>query len=241
MNKIIAIALLLFCGALTLPGDAVVLIKGRDSRSRSLKLLQDSGCRSSKYSGATEVTFKPRKNIQKYKLVFQVRGDDEFSLSFGGSYSRFDDSRKNRSEWVLCNFFKVNDKELIGPKGAAKEELFSRPKPMPGTVKLKKGEQLVIEFSVRALSRKEAKAADKKAAFKKLSKRKQEQIKREEEKDRARAAEREKELQDRKADDEKARQLLGERYGIKFNTKRSSEKQTAAQTGTSGADSEEQQ
>ena len=74
-----------------------------------------------------------------------------------------------------------------------------------------------------------------------MSKRKQEQIKREEEKDRARTAEREKELQARKADDEKARQLLGERYGIKFNTKRSSEKQTAAQTGTSGADSEEQQ
>jgi hypothetical protein len=239
MKKFIAVALLLFCGALTLPGDAVVLIKGKANRTRNLKLIQDSGCRGSKFSGATEVTFKPRKNLQKYKLVLQVRGDDEFNLTFGGGYSRLEESHKKRPDWILCDLFKVNGKELIGPKGSVKEELLSRPKPMPGTIKLKKGEKLVIEFSVRALSKKEAKAAEKKASFTKLSKRQQEQVKREEEKDKARAAEREKELQERKASDEKARQVLSERYGIKFNTKRSSEKQNAAQTGTSGADSEE--
>ena len=240
MKKSIAFVLLLFCGALTLPGEGVVLIKGKSNRARNIKLsAKAASCRVKKHSGATEITFRPRKNALKYTFSFAVQEDDEFALTFGGNYSRLEEKRQNEAEWIACSSFKVNGKELINPKDGRKEEIFPAPRPFPASLKLKKGEKLTFEFSARSMTRKEVKAAKKSASLKKLSRRQQEQLKREEEKDKLRAAEREKELQERKVSDEKARKVLEERYGIKFNSKRSSEKQSAAENRDSDAEKEE--
>ena len=249
MKLLSVITFLLFC-TLTLWGDAVVVIKGKARRS-SLKLTERSGipCRVRRYSAATEVAVRARKKVQDVKLTFKVTGDDEYTFTLGGGYTRKDGDKKDEFEWIDCTLFKVNGKEFIGPnagKEGTKSETLSRPKAVKGSVKVKKGDTLKLELSLRSTPRKEAR---KREAESSMSKRQKERLKREEEKDKQRALEREKEEKLRKETAAANQALLEKRLGIKNKSKgrsaasrgntRTAASEPAVQQPAASADAEE--
>ncbi|MBE6384919.1 MAG: hypothetical protein E7048_04540 [Lentisphaerae bacterium] len=220
MKFLSVITLFLFC-ALSLWGDAVIVIKGKARRS-SIKLTERSGitCRVRRYNDTTEVSIRARKKFQSAKLTFKVVGDDEYSFTLGGGYTRKEGDRKNEFEWIDCTLFKVNGQEMIGPKAGKegkKSETLSRPKPVKGVVKAKKGSTLTLEVTVRSTPRKEAKKRDVEST---MTKRQKERFKREEAKDKARAQEREREEKERKAISNSNRSVLEKRYGVKVKDKK---------------------
>lgn len=226
MKFLSVITLFLFC-ALSLWGDAVIVIKGKARRS-SIKLTDRSGipCRVRRYNDTTEVAIRARKKFQSVKLIFKVVGDDEYSFTLGGGYTRKEGDRKNEFEWIDCTLFRVNGQEMIGPKAGKdgkKSETVARPKPVKSVVKAKKGSTLTLEVTLRATPRKEAKKRD---AEPTMTKRQKERFKREEEKEKARALEREKEEKERKATAEFNRSVLEKRYGIKDKNKNKDKNKT---------------
>ena len=236
MKLLSVITFLLFC-TLTLWGDAVVVIKGKARRS-SLKLTERSGipCRVRRYNAATEVALRARKKVQDVKLTFKVTGDDEYTFTLGGGYTRKEGDKKDEFEWIDCTLFKVNGKEFIGPnagKEGTKSETLSRPKAVKGSVKVKKGDTLKLELSLRSTPRKEAR---KREAEGSMSKRQKERMKREEAKDKQRALEREKEEKSRKETAAANQALLEKRLG-----KNKSKGQSAASSSAKTSAPAEQQ
>ncbi|MBQ9754535.1 MAG: hypothetical protein IJV93_07280 [Lentisphaeria bacterium] len=225
--KFLSLIICFLC-ALSLWADAVIVIKGKEKRS-SIKIEDRTGltARVRRYNTTTEVGLRPRKKFQSAKLTFKVLHDDEYTFTFGGGYTRAEGDRKDVFEWVDCTLFRVNGKDLIGPKvekGGQKSETLSRPKAVKGSVKLKKGAKLIIEVTLRSTPKKEAK---KRSAEGTMSKRQKERLKREEAKDKARKAEAEREEKARKAADEASRKIIEKRFGIKQNKKEESGKKSA--------------
>ena len=217
--KLLSVIICFLC-ALTLWADAVIVVKGKARRS-SLKLEDRSGLSSRvrRYNGTTEIGLRPRKKFQSAKLTFKVLNDDEYTFTFGGGYTRTEGDRKDAFEWIDCTLLRVNGQDLIGPKvekGGKKSETLSRPKPVKGSVKLKRGAKLTIEVTLRATPKKEAK---KRSAEGSMSKRQKERLKREEAKDKERAAAAARAEKERKAVEEANRKVLETRYGIKQNKK----------------------
>ena len=139
-------------------------MKGKARRS-SIKIAERSGitCRVRRYNDTTEVAIRARKKFQSAKLTFKVTGDDEITFTLGGGYTRKEGDKKDEFEWIDCTLFKVNGQEMIGPKAGKegkKSETLSRPKPIKGSVKIKKGGTLTLELTVRSTPRKEAKKRD---------------------------------------------------------------------------------
>lgn len=240
MKLISVIACFLFC-ALSLWGDAVIVLKGKARRS-SCKLTERSGipCRVRRFNDTTEVATRARKKFQSAKLTFKITGDDEYTFTLGGGFTRKDGDKKDEFEWIDCTLFKVNNNELIGPKAGKdgkKSETISRPKALKGSVKVKKGDTLTIEFTLRATPRKEAKKRDAEGT---MSERQKERLKREEDKDKARAQEREKEEKSRQAAAAANRAVLEKRYGIKNKGKAEPEKTAEKQPAAPAEEADEQ-
>lgn len=228
--KLLSVIICFLC-ALTLWADAVIVIKGKAKRS-SLKIEERSGLASRvrRYNATTEVGLRPRKKFQSAKLTFKVLNDDEYTFTIGGGYTRTDGDRKDAFEWVDCTLFRVNGKDLIGPqagKEGKKSETLSRPKPVKGSVKLKKGDKLTMEVTLRSTPKKEAK---KRSAEGSMSKRQKERMKREEAKEKERAAAAARAEKERKAVEEANRKVLETRYGIKQSKKEESGKKSAKES-----------
>lgn len=247
MKKLFAIFLLLFCGALTLPGEAFVVIKGKSSRCL-LKPESANGlkCRARRYGGDMELIFRPRRDFQDAKLIFRLRKDDELSFSISGGSMRQLGSKES-FDWIDCRLFRVNGQELIGPKtakGGKGFETFSRSKALKGNVKMKKGEKLILEISLRATPQREARKLSDAPS---LSKREKERLKRSEEREKARAAERAKEEEKRKALQEANMRVAEKQFGTKRTDTASAarknsqpaQKNSSPQTGQAQAGDEE--
>lgn len=217
--KLLSLIITFLC-VLTLSADAVIVIKGKNRRS-SLKIEDRSGltARVRRYNTNTEIGLRPRKKPQTAKLTFKVLADDEFTFTLGGGYTRTEGDRKDVFEWIDCTLLRINGKDLIGPKvekGGKKSETLSRPKALPGSVKLKRNEKLTLEVTLRSTPKKEAR---KRQAEGSMSKRQKERAKREEAKEKARAEEEAREKKEREAVAEANRSVLEKRYGIKRKTK----------------------
>lgn len=217
--KYLSVIICLIC-ALTLCGDAVVVIKGKARRS-SLKLEDRTGlaARARRYMGNMEIALRPRKKFQTAKVTFKVLTDDEFSFTVGGGYTRSEGSRKNDFEYVDCTLFRVNGKDLIGPKvekGGQKSAHLFRPRAVKGSVKLKRGAKLVLELTLRSTPKKEARRLE---AETDMTERDKMRLKREDDKDKARETEKLREEKERKAAAEANRRVLEKRYGIKESAK----------------------
>jgi hypothetical protein len=222
--KLLSLIICFLC-ALNLCADAVLVIKGK-GKYKAIRLESRSGLgadiRTHKHN--MEISFRPRKKFQKTKMVFKVVNEDELSFTFGGGYIRSEGNKKNVFEWLDCNLLRINGTEHIGPKAGKegkKEESISRPKALPGSVKVKKGEKLTIELSFRSTPKKTAKQLD---AEKNMTPRQKERAKREAEREKAKAALRDREAKERLKNAEANRKVLAERYGIKF-------KETAEKSG----------
>ena len=155
--KLLSVILLL-CFALTgLRADALVTVKGKGRRS-SIKLETRSGANAKvkKNKAATEIALRCKKGAATVKLTFKVTADDEFTFSLGAANLRSGNGKKTSAAKEECILFRVNDKELIGPK-AGKEgkqsEALARSKPFKETFKLKKNSKLVLEFTVQPVSK----------------------------------------------------------------------------------------
>jgi hypothetical protein len=112
--KFLTVILLCLFSALSLCGEAVLVIKGKSSRA-SLKVQRQKGIVFRRSNATAELGVRTRKNFQRTKVEFKVLRDDEFVFSFGGGFTRNTASKKNKFEWIDCTLLKVNDLELIGP------------------------------------------------------------------------------------------------------------------------------
>ncbi len=205
MKQLLAL-LLLACVSVSLSAEAVLNIKGK-ARKITLRARKRGGAVIDKQGNATVVTLRPKRDFETIKLTFKVLADDEFSFTLAGSYSKDKKIKfKQYFEWVDCNLFKVGDKELIGPKAEKEEEKkisVAKSQAIKGTVQAKKGDELVIELSLRMTPRGEAKKLTDTAA---LSDEAKERLKRREEREKERQAEREKQAKALKdLEDEAAR------------------------------------
>ena len=206
MKRLLAL-LLLVCVSVNVCAEAVLTIKGK-ARKTALRARRRGSAAVNSRGNTVVVNLSPRRNFETVKLTFKVLADDEFSFSLAGSYSRDKKIKfKQYFEWVDFNLFRVGDKELIGPKAekeADKKISVAKAQPIKGTVQAKKGDELVIELSLRLTPRQEARKLTDAAT---LSDEAKERLKRREERAKERQAEREKEakaLQDLK--DEAARE-----------------------------------
>ena len=205
MKKVLAL-LLLVCLSVNVCADAVLNIKGK-ARKITLRARKRGGAVVDKQGSSTVVTLRPKRDFETIKLTFKVLADDEFSFSLAGSYSKDKKIKfKQYFEWVDCNLFRVGDKELIGPKAEKETEKkisVAKSQAIPGTVQAKKGDELVIELSLRLTPREEARKLSSTAT---LSEEQKERLKRREEREKERQAEREKQAKALKdLEDEAAR------------------------------------
>ena len=219
--KFLSVIILLLC-VFTLSADAVIVIKGKERRS-TIKLEGRSGigARVRRYNSTTEIGIRPRKNAQSAKFIFKVLDDDEYTFTLGGGYTRTEGDRKDVFEWIDCTLLRINGKDVIGPKaekGGKKSETLSRPKALPGTIKLKKKDKLTVEITVRSTPKKEAK---KRQAESSMSKRQKERAKRKEAREKARAEEEAREKKEREAIAEANRNIAEKRLGIRRSSKNS--------------------
>lgn len=198
--KLLSVILSFLC-ILTLSGNAVINIKGKAKRT-SIRITSREGLSANidKLSNATEVKVRARKDYQSLKLTFKVLRDDEYTFSIGGEYSK-DSGGAGRQffEWIDCSLFKVNGKELIGPKagkGNEKPITVAQVKPVKGSVKLKRGQKLEIEVVVRTTPRSEARKRSEEAN---LTPKQKKRLLRREAREKARAAKRAEEEKKRKA------------------------------------------
>ena len=205
MKQLLAL-LLLVCLSVSLSAEAVLNIKGK-ARKITLRARKRGGAVIDKQGSSTVVTLRPKRDFETIKLTFKVLADDEFSFSLAGSYSKDKKIKfKQYFEWVDCNLFRVGDKELIGPKAEKEEDKkisVAKSQAIKGTVQAKKGDELVIELSLRMTPRGEARKLTDTAA---LSDEAKERLKRREEREKERQAEREKQAKALKdLEDEAAR------------------------------------
>lgn len=205
MKRLLAL-LLLVCLSVNVCAEAVLNIKGK-ARKITLRARKRGGAVVDKQGSATVVTLRPKRDFETIKLTFKVLADDEFSFSLAGSYSKDKKIKfKQYFEWVDCNLFRVGDKEMIGPKAEKETEKkisVAKSQAIPGTVQAKKGDELVIELSLRMTPRGEAKKLTDSAG---LSDEAKERLKRREEREKERQAEREKQAKALKdLEDEAAR------------------------------------
>ena len=205
MKHLLAL-LLLVCVSVSVCAEAVLTIKGK-ARKITLRALKRGGAVIDKQGSSTLVTLRPKRDFETLKLTFKVLEDDEFSFSLAGSYSKDKKIKfKQYFEWVDCNLFRVGDKELIGPKAEKEEDKkisVAKSQAIKGTVQAKKGDELVIELSLRMTPRGEARKLTDTAA---LSDEAKERLKRREEREKERQAEREKQAKALKdLEDEAAR------------------------------------
>ena len=238
MKFLTVIPLCLF-SALSLCGEAVLVIKGKSSRA-SLKVQRQKGIVFRRSNATAELGVRARKSFQRTKVELKVLRDDEFVFSFGGGFTRNTASRKNKFEWIDCTLLKVNDLELIGPnagkdvpdgkavkgvktakggkagKEAEKITTVGPRKVLKGSVKVRKGDTLKVEMIVRATSRDEAK---KRSAEGSMTERQKARMQKEAEKEKIRAAEREKAEKERQAVAARNREVLEKRYGVRNNNK----------------------
>ncbi|MBR2374264.1 MAG: hypothetical protein IKA87_08565 [Lentisphaeria bacterium] len=196
--KLISVILAFFC-VLTLSADAVITIKGKAKRT-SIRIVAKSGLTANinKLSNSTEVKVSTKKDYQTLKMVFRVLKDDEYSFSIGGEYSK-DSGGAGRQffAWIDCNLFKVNGKELIGPKaekGGVKNMTVAQTKSVKGTAKLKKGQKLELEVSLRNTPRSESRKRSEEAN---MTDKQKKRLARKEAREKARAS--------RRAEEEKKR------------------------------------
>ena len=162
------------------------------------------------------------------------------AFTIGGGYTRTDGDRKDAFEWIDCTLLRINGKELIGPKAGKegkKNETLSRPKSLPGSVKLKRNAKLTLEVTLRATPKKEAKKRQTEGS---MSKRQKERAKREEAKEKARAEEEAREKKERESVAEANRNVLEKRYGIKQKTKKKSGDSEEKKAETPAAAAEEE-
>ena len=244
--KFLTVILLCLFSALSLCGEAVLVIKGKSSRG-SLKVQRQKGIVFRRSNATAELGVRTRKNFQRTKVELKVLRDDEFVFSFGGGFTRNTASKKNKFEWIDCTLLKVNDLELIGPnagkdvpdgkaakggkavkgvktakggKAAGKEAekitTVGPRKALKGSVKVRKGDTLKVEMIVRATSRDEVK---KRSAEGSMTERQKARMQKEAEKEKIRAAEREKAEKERQAVAARNREVLEKRYGVKNNNK----------------------
>jgi len=205
MKQLLAL-LLLVCVSVSLSAEAVLTIRGK-ARKITLRARKRGGAVIDRQGSSTIVNLRPKRDFETIKLTFKVLADDEFSFTLAGNYSRDKKIKfKQYFEWVDCNLFKAGDKELIGPKAEKEEEKkisVAKSQPIKGTVKAKKGDDLVIELSLRMTPRGDAKKLTDTAA---LSDEAKERLKRREEREKERQAEREKQAKALKdLEDEAAR------------------------------------
>ena len=192
MKRLLAL-LLLVCVSVNVCAEAVLTIKGK-ARKTALRARRRGTAVVNSRGNTVVVNLSPRRNFETVKLTFKVLADDEFSFSLAGSYSRDKKIKfKQYFEWVDCNLFRVGDKELIGPKAEKetdKKISVAKAQAVKGTVQAKKGDELVIELSLRLTPRQEARKLTDAAT---LSDEAKERLKRREERAKERQAEREKE------------------------------------------------
>ena len=206
MRRLLAL-LLLVSRCVNVCAEAVLTIKSK-GRKITLRASKRGGAVIDKQGSTTVVTLRPKRDFETVKLTFKVLADDEFSFSLAGSYSR-NKKLKNRQffEWVDCNLFRVGDKELIGPKAEKEEDKkisVAKSQSVKGSVQAKRGDNLVIELSLRLTPREEARKLTDTAG---LSEEAKERLKRREEREKERLAEREKQAKALKdLEDEAARE-----------------------------------
>ena len=205
MKKLLALLLLIGL-SVNVCAEAVLTIKGK-ARKITLRARKRGGAVVDKQGSITVVTLRPKRDFETIKLTFKVLADDEFSFSLAGSYSKDKKIKfKQYFEWVDCNLFRVGGKEMIGPKAEKETEKkisVAKSQAIPGTVQAKKGDELVIELSLRMTPRGEAKKLTDSAG---LSDEAKERLKRREEREKERQAEREKQAKALKdLEDEAAR------------------------------------
>ena len=229
MKKLLAL-LLLVCLSVNVCAEAVLTIKGK-ARRITLRARKRGGAVVDKLGSSTVVNLRPKRDFETIKLTFKVLADDEFSFSLAGSYSKDKKIKfKQYFEWVDCNLFRVGDKELIGPKAEKETEKkisVAKSQAIPGTVQAKKGDDLVIELSLRLTPRGEAKKLTDTAT---LSEEAKERLKRREEREKERQAEREKQAKALKdIEDEAARERASGKRTFGYVPKKTDGKDQSAE------------
>jgi len=228
MKHLLAL-LLLVCFSVSICAEAVLTIKGK-ARRTALRASKRGVAVVEKQGSATVVNLRPKRDFETIKLNFKVLADDELSFSLAGNYSR---NKKLKSkqffEWVDCNLFRVGDKELIGPKAEKEEDKkisVAKSQAVKGSVKVKKGDNLVIELSLRLTPREEARKLSDTAG---LSAEEKERLKRREEREKERQAEREKQAKALKdLEDEAARERASGKRTFGYVPKKTDGKDQAA-------------
>ena len=229
MKHLLAL-LLLVCVSVSVCAEAVLTIKGK-ARKITLRALKRGGAVIDKQGSSTLVTLRPKRDFETLKLTFKVLEDDEFSFSLAGSYSKDKKIKfKQYFEWVDCNLFRVGDKELIGPKAEKETEKkvsVAKARAVPGTVKANTGDKLVIDLSLRATPREEArKLTDSEG----LSEEAKERLKRREAREKERLAEREKQAKALKdMEDEAARERASGKRTFGYVPKKTDGKDQSAE------------